>query len=792
MIRLHQVSIFLFFFLAVYSSYGQSYTISGYVSDAASGERLVGASIVDTSYQQGIASNTYGFFSLTLPAGQVALRASYLGYQPKHSAFTLTRDTTLSWALEAQDKVLSEVAITDQRERLADAQMSTFTIRPVDIARVPMFMSEPDLMKAIQLLPGIQSGTEGTTSLHVRGGGPDQNLILLDGVPVYNVSHLLGFVSTFNTHAIQKVEVVKGGFPARYGGRLSSVVDIQLKEGNTQKLSGVVNVGLIASQLQLEGPWGNKTSFLISGRRTWLDLFTTIPKLLSGSGTTYHFYDLTGKINHQFSKRDRLLLSAYSSGDGFGSSLDRDNSYTMRWGNLTTALRWNHIINTKWFTNLTATYSQYRFNVNTKSSVIQEDSIALETESQYLSQIQDIGLNVDVDFFPNPRHAFKTGMHMIYHAFKPSVARFQAVGSDIVSESVAINDNVLPALEGYLYLEDEIKFSTRWRANAGLHGSSFWTEDTAYYSLQPRVSLSHLLNARSSLKASFVTMTQFLHLLSNTSVGIPTDIWVPSTNRIRPQRSWQAALGVTHQLAYKQIELSLETYYKRMDRLVQFTESSNFLSESLDTDFLHDAQRDWQETVAVGQGWAYGTEILIRKPLGKTTGWLGYTLSWSQRQFETLNRGEKFPYKYDRRHNLSLTLHHQFNSKISAGANWTYMSGYNITLPVASYQSHSFINYSRVTFENENFVPVDHYVSTNNYRTPAYHRLDLSVNFRKEKERGTRVWSIAVYNAYNRRNPFFLYPVTNGIETRDRSGERQLMQQSLFSIIPSVSYSYEF
>ena len=780
------------FSLVAGAVWGQSYTISGYVRDAASGERLIGATVVDTTRRQGVASNTAGFYSLTLPAGPVSLRTSYLGYQPHTSAFRLTQDTTIRWLLSAQDQVLSEVAITDQRERLAGPQMSTFTLRPADIQQVPMLMGEPDVMKAIQLLPGVQGGTEGTTALHVRGGGPDQNLILLDGVPVYNVSHLLGFVSTFNTQAIQRVEVIKGGFPARYGGRLSSVIDIQLKEGNTEQLSGSFNAGLVASQFQLEGPLGKRTSFLVSGRRTWLDLFRTISKLFSGEGSTYYFYDVSGKVTHRPTDRDQFSLSVYSSGDSFGNSLDRDNSYSTRWGNLTGALRWNRKISPRWFTHVTGTYSQYRFNVRTRSRVAQNDSTVVETESQYLSQIRDVGLNVDVDWFASPRHAVRMGMHSIYHAFQPNVARFQAQGDSVSNQNVAINDEVLPALESYVYLEDDIQLSNRWRANVGIHASGFWTDDTAYYSLQPRLSVSHLLNPRTSLKASFVTMTQFLHLLSNTSVGIPTDIWVPSTQQIKPQQSWQMAMSAEHQLAQRRWELSMEVYYKQLDQVVQFGESSNFLSEELETDFLHDAQRDWQEAVAVGRGWTYGAEWLVRKSLGRTTGWLAYTLSWSDRQFNDLNRGERFPYKYDRRHDVSLTMHHQFNDRISAGANWVYASGYNITVPVASYRSHVLVPTNSPDLTEGSFTPVDHYPQTNNFRTPAYHRLDLSVNFEKEKKRGTRTWNVSVYNAYNRRNPFFLYTENNGLERQSQSGKRNLVQQSLFSIIPSISYRYDF
>jgi hypothetical protein len=768
------------------------HTISGFVTDASSGEPLIGATVIDTISRSGTAANSFGFFSLSLPAGEVALRVSYIGYLDTVQVFDLREDTSLVFTLTTSGSLLQEVEITDQAERLAAPRMSTLSLRPKEITGVPMLMGEPDVMKVIQLLPGIQGGTEGTTGLHVRGGGPDQNLILLDGVPVYNVSHLLGFLSTFNAQAIQRVDVVKGGFPARYGGRLSSVIDIQLKEGNTQELKGLVNMGLLATQLQLEGPIGEKTSFLLSGRRTWLDLFSSIPKWSSGSGTTYNFYDLTGKINHRLSRRDRLFVSAYSSGDSFGSSTDEDNRYRMGWGNVTGALRWNRVISAKWFANLTATYSQYRFHVNTRSRVV-EDSIATETQSDYISQIRDAGFNLDFDFFPNPRHALKMGVHTIYHAFQPSVARFKASGDTIQSQNVAINDEVLPGLESFAYLEDDIKFNSRWRANLGLHASAFWTEDTTYYALQPRVSLSYLLNKQSSLKASFVTMTQYLHLLSNTSVGIPTDIWVPSTRQIGPQSSWQVAAAYERKLAKNQLELVVEAYYKEINNVVQFGESSgSFLSESLDTDFLHDAQRDWQETVAIGQGWAYGAEFLLRKPLGKTTGWLAYTLSWADRQFDALNRGEIFPYKYDRRHNVSITMQHAFNGKVSMGANWVFMSGYNITLPVASYRQHSFIDFNHPALLEPSFWPLQHYTSTNNFRTPAHHRLDLSINFRKQKKRGIRTWNISVYNAYNRMNPFFLYADDNGVERRARSGNWQLVQQSLFSIIPSVSYLYEF
>lgn len=784
------LTIRLVFLSMTFTSYCFSqHTISGYIKDGSSGEPLPGASIIDTVRQVGTATNHFGFFSLQMPAADTAyFRISFVGYTTTYLKIPSNQDSLVILALNQHQVELSSIEITDYQDKVKSPTMSVTSLSPEEIERVPMLMGEADVMKAIQLLPGVQGGVEGSTNLHVRGGGPDQNLVLLDGVPVYNVSHLLGFLSVFNTSTIKKVSINKGGFPASYGGRLSSVIDIQLKEGNNQAFHGEGDIGLITSSLLLEGPIKDEnTSFLLAGRRTWLDLFATIPKLLSNSGTTYNFYDLTGKINHRFSERDRLYLSLYHSNDGFGSRLDKNNNYSMRWGNLTSAIRWNHLYSKQLFSNVTAILSNYQFAVNTEEQFT-HNNIITTSESRYSSTVKDLGIKVDFDYLPNPTHTFKFGSNITRHVFKPNTAHTQT-GSDTTQQnSATFNDEGIVAWEGYLYGEDEIHLSDRWRTNIGVHVSGFLVDQTNYYSVQPRVSMSHTISNNTTVKASFVTMTQYLHLLSNTSAGIPTDIWVPSTNDIPPQQAWQAALGTYHLLGNGQFALEIEGYYKAMDGVLQFGEAPNFISDIGETDFLYQARQNWQDQVVLGEGWAYGAELLLRKREGRTTGWLSYTLSWSQRQFDDLNRGETFPYRYDRRHDISITLNHQFTSRIDAGINWVYMTGYAITLPEASY-----VGYDPFSFRDTgNFIPINYYESTNNYRVSPYHRLDLSVNFRKQKKKRERIWNISVYNAYNHRNPFFLYVDDGGTETRDRVSHRSLIQQSLFAIIPSVSYRIKF
>ena len=771
-------------------SLAQKYTISGYIKDASSGENLIGANVWDQQSEQGASANAYGFYSLTLPADSVFLIASYVGYRPTIRKFVLDKDTLINFELQ-DNALLEEIVISAaEAERIQQVtRMSTISVPMEQIKSLPALLGEVDVLKTLQLLPGVQSGNEGTSGLYVRGGGPDQNLILLDGVPVYNASHLFGFFSVFNADAINKVELIKGGFPARYGGRLSSVIDISMKEGNMKEFHGEGSIGLVASKLTLEGPIINdKTSFIVSGRRTYLDLLARpiIRAQTDGDENVgYYFYDLNAKINHRFSNSDRLYLSAYLGDDQFytryrgqyspepGINLDEEDEAGLNWGNLTSALRWNHAYNPKLFSNLTLTYSRYRFNIfqrfdNERYDYDEERITTSQGQTRYLSGIEDWGAKLDYDYIPSPRHHVRFGASAIRHTFTPGALNVQQ--DDVIDDFVIdtlFGSQKTRAVELATYVEDDFEISERFKINAGLHVSAFLVNEEEYVSVQPRIAARYLLNDELSIKVSYVQMAQFIHLLTNSGIGLPTDLWVPATERIRPQRAHQVALGLAK--SWKaEYEISLEGYYKEMYNLIEYKEGASFINVS----------SDWQDKVAVGDGLSYGAELLIQKKKGRTTGWLGYTLSWTNRQFEELNFGRRFPYKYDRRHDLGMAVVHQWKENIDLSASWVYGTGNAISLPVAVYRAEEG---SRGFGQNVNY-----YGDRNSYRMRAFHRLDLSITFHKKKRWGERDWVLGVYNAYSRRNPFYIYLRENFDE------DPQFSQVSLFPIIPSFSYRFKF
>ena len=780
----------LFLFLTN-ASQAQKFTISGYIKDASSGESLIGANVWEQSSESGSSANTYGFYSLTLPADSVMLIASYVGYSPHIVRFQLQQDTVINIELQ-NNALLEEIVISaEEADKIQEVtRMSSISVPLEQIKNLPALLGEVDVLKTLQLLPGVQSGNEGTSGLYVRGGGPDQNLILLDGVPVYNASHLFGFFSVFNADAIKHVELIKGGFPARYGGRLSSVIDISMKEGNMKEFHGEGSIGLVASKLTLEGPIVNdKTSFIVSGRRTYIDLLARpiIRAQTEGDETVgYYFYDLNAKLNHRFSDRDRLYLSAYLGEDRFytrykygyenelGVSLDNEAEASLNWGNLTSALRWNHTYSPKLFSNLTLTYSRYRFNIfqeyrNEDYDYEEEEIIVDQGLSRYLSGIEDLGAKIDYDFIPSPRHYVRFGASAIHHTFRPGALNVQF--DDSFNETVLdtlLGSQETQAVELYSYIEDDFELGDRLKVNAGLHLSAFLVNDENYVSLQPRIAARYLLNDELSVKASYVQMAQFIHLLTNSGIGLPTDLWVPATDLIRPQRAYQLALGLAK--SWKgQYEVSLEGYYKEMYNLIEYKEGASFI----------DVNQDWQTKVAVGDGTSYGAELLVQKKKGRTTGWLGYTLSWTNRQFEELNFGRRFPYKYDRRHDLGIAVVHEWKENIDLSASWVYGTGNAISLPSAVYRSAE-----SGSFFQEN---VYYYGERNSYRMRAFHRLDASISFKKEKRWGERTWVLGVYNAYSRRNPFYIY-LYEGFD-QEASSFRQV---SLFPIIPSFSYRFKF
>lgn len=774
------------------SSNAQNYTVSGYIKDNANGESLIGANVIEQNSLDGTSSNTYGFYSLTLPAADsISLLYSYVGYQPQIIKLPLRKDTTIHVEL-TESAMLDEVVISaaDAEKIQEVTQMSTVSVPIEQIKALPALLGEVDVLKTLQLLPGVQSGNEGTSGLYVRGGGPDQNLILLDGVPVYNASHLFGFFSVFNADAINNVQLIRGGFPARYGGRLSSVIDISMKEGNMKEFHGEGSIGLIASKLTLEGPIvKDKTSFIISGRRTYIDLLAR-PLIKAQTGgdevVGYYFYDVNAKINHRFSDKDRLFLSTYLGDDRFyaryydediqnGVTLEDEDEAGLRWGNITSALRWNHIFTPKLFSNTTLTYSRYRFDISeeyryeylsdTSDQVLVDQGLA-----KYLSGIEDFAAKIDFDYLPSPRHGIRFGANAIHHTFRPGALNYQ-YDDESYGESLdtLLGAQETRAIEFAAYVEDDIEISRRLKVNAGVHFSGFSVNDEMYTSVQPRIAGRYLLNDQTSLKASYVQMAQFIHLLTNSGIGLPTDLWVPATDRVKPQTAQQFALGGAYNWN-SSYEISLEGYYKTMDNLISYEEGASFI----------DVNEDWQDKVTVGEGRSYGAELLVQKKQGRTTGWLGYTLSWTDRQFPELNFGKRFPYKYDRRHDLGLAVVHNWKERIDLSFSWVFGTGNAISLPTAKYSG-----MPRDNFYSNNIY---YYGERNSYRMSAYHRLDASITFHKKTRWGERAWVFGVYNAYNRRNPFYLYIDESG----EYGQEGEFKQVSLFPVIPSFSYRFNF
>ncbi|WKN44049.1 TonB-dependent receptor [Tunicatimonas pelagia] len=768
----------------------QKHTISGYIKDATDGEVLIGANVFDLKSSGGSSSNTFGFYSLTLPEDSISIVYSYVGYQPQTVRLLLTQDTLINIEL-SESALLDEIVISAaEAEKIQEVtQMSTISVPIEQVKNLPAFLGEVDVLKTLQLLPGVQSGNEGTSGLYVRGGGPDQNLILLDGVPVYNASHLFGFFSVFNADAINNVQLIKGGFPARYGGRLSSVIDISMKEGNMKEFHGEGSLGLVAGKLTLEGPIvKDKSSFIISGRRTWIDVLARplIRSQTDGEETVgYYFYDLNAKVNHKFSDRDRLYLSAYLGDDRFYARTNYTNSFGgveledrsdsgLQWGNITSALRWNHMFTPKLFSNTTLTYSRYRFDISNeyRNETLGDSANQKLVDSgfaKYLSGIEDFAAKIDFDYLPSPNHYVRFGVNAIHHTFRPGAlnVRYDDDFSEDALDTL-LGSQQTEAMEFAAYVEDDIELSRRLKVNIGLHASAFRVNGELYTSLQPRIAGRYLLNEQLSLKASYVQMAQFIHLLTNSGIGLPTDLWVPATDRVRPQTAQQWALGGAYNWR-SGYEISLEGYYKDMRNLIEYREGADFIN----------VNQDWQDKVAVGDGRSYGAELLIQKKKGRTTGWLGYTLSWTDRQFDDLNFGERFPYKYDRRHDLGIAVVHEWRKNIDVSATWVYGSGNAITMPTAIYSGRG------DSFFGNNIYD---YGERNSYRMRAFHRLDASITFRKKTRWGERAWVLGVYNAYSRRNPFYLYLD----ESSNPSRESQFRQVSLFPIIPSISYRFNF
>ena len=789
---------------AAFSQNKNTITVSGLITDAASGETLIGAGA--TVGKDGAVTNNFGFYSLSVPksTGKVEISYSYVGYTTQTISVPALKDTTVNVTL-VPGASLQEAVVTAQKESgIESTKMSAIEVPIAAIKSAPALFGEADVLKTIQMLPGVQGGTEGFSGLYVRGGGPDENLLMLDGIPIYNAEHMLGIFSVFQPEAVKKITLYKGAFPARYGGRISSILDVRTNDGNLYETHGSFGISMISDKLHLEGPiWKGKTSYSISGRGMHTLLLTPILKLTGFDGN-YFFYDLDAKLTHRFSDRDRLYFNVYNGLDDFyykntddytngmtGGAITENQNLGIRWGNTVAALRWNHVMSPKLFANTTVAFNRYKMKMGSDlvSKEVQQNGTIDNNQYNfdYRSGMRDWVAKVDFDYTPTPSQQVKFGAEYTFHTFIPeTLTTFaQETSGGAVQLDTTINMKSNAAQIGHeanLYIEDDIRLGSRVTLNPGLHASLFGTQGKTYWSLEPRMSAKVNFTQDWSAKASYSRMSQYVHLLSSSQLSLPIDLWVPITKNIRPETSNQYSLG----LYYNGIpgwEFSLEGYYKSVNNVLEYKEGVAFLFDS----------SGWENKVEVGSGRAMGLELFIEKTMGRTTGWLGYTLAKSDRLFPTINHGERFPYRYDRRHNINLVVNHKFNEKFDLSATWNYASGGVTTLPERTIVMMSPTGDLRYS---------DLVTSRNNYRLPSSHTLNLGFNFHKKHNRGEGIWNLSVYNAYNHMNPSLVLKEndTTGIMTQspdgtiswERASEVRLKKITLLPFFPSIGYTRTF
>lgn len=810
---------FYAYFLFLFSSalFSQNFSISGSVSDAFNGESLIGATVYLKENKKASSTNQYGFYSINSPKGTYVLICQLIGYTTYSTTVELNANRSLNIKLATLEKQLGEVEITAKgnEENVKSTQMSAVNLDMAEIKKIPAFMGEVDILKTIQLLPGVKNAGDGNTGFYVRGGGPDQNLILLDEANVYNASHLMGFFSVFNGDAIKNVNLIKGGMPAQYGGRLSAVLDINMKEGNNQNFQVDGGIGVIASRLTIQGPIiKNKSSFIISARRTYIDVLAK-PWLDRSDfkGTAYHFYDFNAKFNYIINDRDRLYFSSYHGRDVFDfTDVEGGFSTHIPWGNTTASLRWNHIFNPKLFSNTTAVFSDYDFSF----AATQDDF-----EFKIKSGIRDFNLKYDLNYFPNSKHNVKAGVNYVYHIFTPTnVSAKQGETSFDLGKIIKLYSHDVA-----VYAGDDWELTNKLKANIGLRYGNFtqvgpFTRfkkdqfekiiDTVDYKpgqkvvnydgLEPRLALRYSFNPRTSIKASYTRNYQFIHLATISSLSLPTDVWMPCTEQIKPQIGNQYALGLFKNFKDNQFETSVEVYYKTMANQIEYKEGAE------PSDNVYDNP---DNAFTYGKGWAYGAEFFVKKAKGKFTGWIGYTLSWTWRHFDEINYGQNFLAKYDRRHDASLVLTYDLDKLWNFGLVWVYGTGNRGTLPNGFFlyegsQSHD-------------------YGLRNSYQFVPYHRMDLNVTFTPDREKHlekkrkrmleryvkegkdttliivpkkwakhfSNSYTLSIFNAYNRYNPYFIYFTRTG-DFASGTLKVGAKQVSLFPILPSITWNFKF
>ncbi|MCX8079889.1 MAG: TonB-dependent receptor [Bacteroidia bacterium] len=756
------------------------HTLSGYIYEKGSMENLPGVTVHVPKLRLSASSNAYGFYSLTLPEDSVEVYFIYAGYKTFKTKIYLKTNIHLNVELGPEELAEVEVTAEENKRISEDVRMGHIEIPVEQIKQIPALLGEKDVLKVIQLLPGVQKGTEGSAGIYVRGGGPDQNLIILDEAPVYNANHLFGFFSVFNGDALKSVELIKGGFPARYGGRLSSVIDLQMKDGNKEKMAGEAGIGIISSRLTLEGPIKkNKSSFIVSGRRTYIDalIYPFMPKNEKGG---YFFYDLNAKANYFISDKNRLYVSGYFGRDKFyvrSRYEDSENKAGLQWGNATATVRWNHLFSSRLFSNLSFIFTNYQLNITSYEKETNE-----YWSLNYRSLIRDAGIKYNFDFMPSPRHYIRFGATAVWHYFYPQAL---VLRSSTLEESFTIRSRDYHSPEAGIFFEDDWEITDKLKINPGFRMNVFMNNRKFFYFPEPRFSARYMLTGSMSAKASYALMNQFLHLLTNTGLGLPTDLWVPATSRILPQRSQQVSAGLAKDLIGKNILVSVEGYYKWMDRVINYKEGSSFFDITNNDETTELV--DWQDKVVQGRGWSYGVEIFLQKKKGRFTGWIGYTLSWTWQQFDSLNFGKKFHPRYDRRHDISVVGIYKINERLTLSGTWVFGTGNAITLPRATYP----ILYHYPSNNNYNLVGYSHagvdYGEKNSFRMAPYHRLDLSIQHHKKLKRCERTFEFSIYNAYNRMNPFFYY-----IEYNTELQKNELKQVTLFPVLPSLSWTFKF
>lgn len=761
-------------------------TASGYVKDSKNGEKLIGVNVYVKGTTMGTTTNEYGFYSLTLPKGKYELVASYIGYSPLIKEIDLSAgNVKMDFEIAEQDIQLQEVVVKAEADdqNVKGIEMSVNKLDIKTIQKIPAFLGEVDVIRSIQLLPGVATVGEGATGFNVRGGAIDQNLVLLDEAPVYNSAHLFGFFSVFNPDAVKDVKLIKGGIPAQYGGRLSSLLDVRMKEGNSKRFEMNGGIGAIFSRLSIEAPIvKDKASFIVAARRSYIDVLAK-PFLSSDlRGSQFYFYDLTAKVNYTINPKNTVFVSGYFGRDVFGSG------FKFNWGNATSTVRWNHLFSDRLFMNLTAFYSNYDYEIGFKDDVNR-------SRFDWNSNIINYSVKPDFTYFLNTKNTIKFGAQSILYDFRPGNA---VITSNDITSDISLDPKY--ALESGFYIDNEQKIGEKLTLQYGFRYSTFqymgkgeayefgqekpntrrpvisvksydqWETIQNYGNFEPRFSMNLELNPSTSLKASYNRMVQYLHLVSNTAAATPVDVWTPSTNNIKPQLADQFAIGLFKNFQDNTYETSVEVYYKDLQNQLDFIDNSDLLlNRFLEGDLLQ------------GIGRAYGAEFYVKKNKGKLTGWISYTLSRTERRVEGLNNDNWFPNRYDRPHNLNTSISYEFNEYWSASANFVLQSGTPVTFPTSRVQVQDYV------------IPYNVEATRNNFRVPTYHRLDFSVTKinkkKKPNQRWESNWVFSVYNAYNRRNPFTIYFRRNQDVPLNTEAVRLAI---IGSIVPAVSYNFKF